>query len=143
MGKAPVVYGQSERPPRGDYSRAADDYTCAQNYAAYTEADHDTYRRLYARQKALLPGLASQAFVDGALAGLGWGMNPLPLVTSQMQAGALVELVPGTPLDVPLHWQFARRTAPALAGLTRALQMAAVGTLLAPEKKKPPPKRGP
>ncbi|PWB17250.1 MULTISPECIES: phenylalanine 4-monooxygenase [Comamonas] len=70
MGQAPVVYGQSDRPPRGDYSRAQDDYTCAQDYAAYTEADHDTYRRLYARQKALLPGLASQAFID-ALPSLG------------------------------------------------------------------------
>lgn len=70
MGQAPVVYGQSDRPPRGDYSRAQKDYTCAQNYAAYTEADHDTYRRLYARQKALLPGLASQAFID-ALPSLG------------------------------------------------------------------------
>lgn len=70
MGQAPVVYGQSDRPPRGDYSRAQDDYTCAQDYAAYTEADHDTYRRLYARQKALLPGMASQAFID-ALPSLG------------------------------------------------------------------------
>ena len=44
--------------------RAGADYTCAQNYAAYTEADHDTYRRLYERQSWLLPGLASQAFID-------------------------------------------------------------------------------
>ena len=64
MGQAPVVYGQSSRPPRGDYSRAQDDFTCAQNFAAYTEADHETYHRLYERQSALLPGLASQAFID-------------------------------------------------------------------------------
>ena len=63
-GVAPVVYGQADRPPRGDYSRASDDYTCAQDYDAYTEADHDTYRRLYERQSALLPGLASQHFID-------------------------------------------------------------------------------
>ena len=25
----PVVYGASDRPPRGDYSRAQDDVTCA------------------------------------------------------------------------------------------------------------------
>ena len=42
MGQAPVVYGQSSRPPRGDYSRAQDDFTCAQNFAAYTEAEHET-----------------------------------------------------------------------------------------------------
>lgn len=63
MQITPAVYGQSDRPPRGDYGRAASDYTCAQDYAAYTAADHDTYRRLYQRQSALLPGLASQAFI--------------------------------------------------------------------------------
>lgn len=70
MGQAPVVYGQSARPPRGDYSRACDDYTCEQNFASYTAADHDTYRRLYERQSALLPGLASDAFIQ-ALPSLG------------------------------------------------------------------------
>ena len=70
MAVEPVVYGASERPPRGDYSRAGADYTCAQDYARYTEQDHDTYRRLYERQSALLPGLASEAFI-AALPSLG------------------------------------------------------------------------
>lgn len=70
MAVEPVVYGASERPPRGDYSRAREDYTCPQNWSAYTEADHDTYRRLYERQSALLPGLAAQTFID-ALPALG------------------------------------------------------------------------
>ena len=69
----PTVYGHSERPPRGDYSRSgqvAADYTCPQNYAAYTTSDHNTYRRLYARQSALLPGLACDEFI-AALPSLG------------------------------------------------------------------------
>jgi phenylalanine-4-hydroxylase len=66
----PVVYGQSDRPPRGDYARAQSDYTCPQNHAAYTAADHNTYRRLYERQTALLPGLACDAFIE-ALPSLG------------------------------------------------------------------------
>ena len=66
----PVVYGQSDRPPRGDYSRATADYTCPQNYGAYTAADHETYRKLYERQAALLPGLACDEFI-GALPLLG------------------------------------------------------------------------
>ena len=70
MAIEPVVYGASDRPPRGDYHRAGEDYTCAQNYAAYTAADHETYRRLYERQSALLPGLASEAFI-AALPSLG------------------------------------------------------------------------
>ena len=64
MAVKPAVYGESERPPRGDYSRAGSDYTCAQDYAAYSAGHHDTYRRLYARQSALLPGLACSAFID-------------------------------------------------------------------------------
>jgi phenylalanine-4-hydroxylase len=62
----PTVYGSSDRPPRGDYARGglvAADYTCPQNYAAYTPQDHDTYCRLFERQSALLPGLACDAFI--------------------------------------------------------------------------------
>jgi phenylalanine-4-hydroxylase len=70
MAVEPVVYGASERPPRGDYSRAGADYTCPQNYAGYTPADHETYRRLYERQAALLPGLACDEFI-AALPSLG------------------------------------------------------------------------
>jgi phenylalanine-4-hydroxylase len=62
-GVAPVTYGQGERPPRGDYARARSDYTCEQHYAQYSAADHDTYRRLYARQVQQLPGLACEEFI--------------------------------------------------------------------------------
>ena len=55
QGVAPVTYGQGERPPRGDYAQARADYTCAQDWAAYSAADHDLYRRLYERQAAQLP----------------------------------------------------------------------------------------
>ena len=64
MAIKPVVYGQSDRPPRGDYSQARADYTCDQHHARYTAQDHDTYARLYARQSALLPGLACEAFIS-------------------------------------------------------------------------------
>jgi len=64
VGVAPVTYGQGDRPPRGDYSRARADYSCEQDFARYTEADHDTYRRLHARQLEQLPGLACQEFID-------------------------------------------------------------------------------
>ncbi|MBP8136532.1 MAG: phenylalanine 4-monooxygenase, partial [Rhodoferax sp.] len=70
MAIEPTVYGASERHPRGDYSRAGADYTCPQNYAAYTAQDHDTYRRLFARQAALLPDLACSEFI-AALPSLG------------------------------------------------------------------------
>ena len=76
MAVEPVVYGASDRPPRGDYHRAREDYTCEQNWSAYTEEDHDTYRRLYERQTALLPGLACDAFME-ALPSLG-AKNHIP-----------------------------------------------------------------
>ena len=62
-GVAPVTYGTGDRPPRGDYGRARSDYTCEQNHGQYTAADHDTYRRLYARQTQQLPGLACDEFI--------------------------------------------------------------------------------
>jgi len=63
QGVAPVTYGQGDRPPRGDYGRAGADYTCAQDHAQYSAADHDTYRRLYARQLQQLPGRACDEFI--------------------------------------------------------------------------------
>jgi LysR family transcriptional regulator (chromosome initiation inhibitor) len=72
---------------------------------------------------------SSQGFVDACLAGLGWGLNPEPLVADHLAAGRLVDLAPNQPLDTALHWQFARLTAPALAPLTRAIERAAHGAL--------------
>jgi LysR family transcriptional regulator (chromosome initiation inhibitor) len=68
---------------------------------------------------------STQGFVDGALAGLGWGMNPLPLVQGHLAARHLVELVPDRPVDVPLHWQCSRLALPALVALTDAVRATA------------------
>ena len=62
-GVAPVTYGAGDRLPRGDYAKARADYTCEQNWAQYSAADHDTYRRLYTRQLQQLPGLACEEFI--------------------------------------------------------------------------------
>lgn len=72
-----------------------------------------------------------EAFVAACLSGMAWALNPLPLVAGHIAAGRLVALVPDRPLDVPLHWQYARASAASLVPLTRALRKAA-GTLLAP-----------
>ena len=73
---------------------------------------------------------SSQGFVDAALAGLGWGLNPAPLVAGHLAAGRLVELVPGAVLDVPLYWQSTRQAAPVLAPVTRAIRAAAAAMLV-------------
>lgn len=74
---------------------------------------------------------SSQAFVDGALAGLGWGMNPDLLVEDHLRAGRLVALKPSEPLEVPLYWQQSRIVGPLLADLTRAV-LATARAMLAP-----------
>lgn len=76
---------------------------------------------------------SSTAFVDAALAGLGWGMNPLPLVEDHLRAGRLMTLLPDRPLDVALSWQLSRVMAPALRPLTRAVRTAARDALIAPD----------
>jgi LysR family transcriptional regulator (chromosome initiation inhibitor) len=73
-----------------------------------------------------------QAFVTAAVAGMGWGLQPLALVESHLEDGSLVELVPGTPLDVPLYWQHARAASALLDGLSRRVLAAARRALLAP-----------
>jgi len=75
---------------------------------------------------------STHAFVDAALAGVGWGMNPSSLVRAQLQAGTLVELVPDTPVDVPLYWQATRLKVPVLQRLTRSVVRAASAALEPP-----------
>ncbi len=77
---------------------------------------------------------SSQAFVDGALAGLGWGMNPETLAQEHIEAGRLVALNPDALLEVPLFWQQSRIVGPLLADVTRAVLNTA-RTHLAPAKK--------
>jgi LysR family transcriptional regulator (chromosome initiation inhibitor) len=66
-----------------------------------------------------------QAFVTAAVAGMGWGLHPQALVAPHLQEGSLVELVPDTPLDVPLYWQHARAASSLLDGLSREVVLAA------------------
>ena len=62
---------------------------------------------------------STRSFVDAALGGMGWGLNPDLLVREHLSAGRLVELVPGAILDVPLFWQINRLAADRLGILTR------------------------
>jgi LysR family transcriptional regulator, chromosome initiation inhibitor len=77
-------------------------------------------RRQFRREIALpahrLP--STQAFIDAARAGIGWGLNPQALVQPFLDSGELHELLPGRVLDVPLVWQVARLPVPFLEPLT-------------------------
>lgn len=71
---------------------------------------------------------SSQAFVEAARLGLGWAMNPEPLVCKEIAEGSLVALSDRT-LDTELGWQVARLAGRALADLTAAVRRVAAATL--------------
>lgn len=115
MAVEPVVYGASQRPPRGDYSRAGSDYTCAQDWARYSERDHDTYRRLFERQRALVEGRACDEFI-AALAQLG-APSAIPRferINTQLAAatGWQIVAVPGLIPEVPFFTLLSQRRFP-------------------------------
>jgi phenylalanine-4-hydroxylase len=115
MAIEPVIYGASDRPPRGDYSRAAADYTCVQAYDGYTRADHETYRRLYERQAALVPGRACDEFL-AALPSLG-AKDRIPRfeeINQRLRQATNWEIVavPGLIPEVPFFTLLANRRFP-------------------------------
>ena len=65
---------------------------------------------------------SSEGFVRLTSAGFGWGLVPELQVRRELEAGVLVELVPGRALDVPLYWHHWRSGGELLASLTRHLQ---------------------
>ncbi len=56
--------GETEHALRGDYSKIRADYTVEQDWAAYSPAEHELWRRLYRRQASLLPHYACDEFCD-------------------------------------------------------------------------------
>jgi phenylalanine-4-hydroxylase len=115
---APVVYGEGSRPPRGDYDRGGlvlADYTCPQNYAAYTAQDHDTYRRLFERQSALVPGLACDEFIQALpLLGVRDRIPRFEEINEKLRVatGWEVVAVPGLIPEVPFFTLLANRKFP-------------------------------
>lgn len=68
---------------------------------------------------------SSQAFLDAALAGIGWGMNIADVAAPFLADGRLLPLLAGTELDVPLYWQRSRIASKALAALTATVRRVA------------------
>ncbi|MGH1415929.1 MAG: LysR family transcriptional regulator ArgP [Pelagimonas sp.] len=75
---------------------------------------------------------STQAFVDAAIAGIGWGMNPELLVKTALQTGTLVPINGDATWDVPLVWQVSRVLAPALTPVTQAVLQTAQTVLVQP-----------
>lgn len=73
-----------------------------------------------------------QAFVTAAVAGMGWSLQPLALIQTHLAGGALAELLPDRPMDVPLYWQHARAASALLDALGRCVRAAASQALRPP-----------
>ncbi|WP_439859535.1 LysR family transcriptional regulator ArgP [Pseudomonas sp. MBLB4136] len=73
---------------------------------------------------------SSEGFVRLACAGFGWGLVPELQVEGELARAALVEVLPGRPLDVPLYWHHWRSGGELLASLTRHLQTATRASLV-------------
>jgi phenylalanine-4-hydroxylase len=56
------VTGETQHKLRGDYSRIRPDYAVDQDWAAYSQAEHELWRRLYRRQESLVAKYACDEF---------------------------------------------------------------------------------
>ncbi|SFK07544.1 LysR family transcriptional regulator ArgP [Celeribacter neptunius] len=100
----------------------------------YDEKDRlqDNWVRQLTGQRIALPSHripSTQGFVDAALSGLGWGLNPLSLLAPHLAAGRLVALAEA-PVDIALYWHVSRLSAPMLAPLTEAVRRVAKAQLV-------------
>lgn len=105
MAVTPATYGSSTRPPRGDYSIARADYTCEQQWAAYTGEQHALYDRLMARQAKQMPGHACDEFLHSlpqlASAG-GSGIPRFDAISTRLRRATGWEIV-AVPGLIPEH----------------------------------------
>jgi LysR family transcriptional regulator, chromosome initiation inhibitor len=72
---------------------------------------------------------SATAYVESCLWGLGWGVNPEPLVAAHLEGGRLVDLCPRRVIEVPLFWQQWSLSSDTLDALSAALKAEAAKAL--------------
>lgn len=72
---------------------------------------------------------STQGFLDLALSGLAWGLQPRAIAQSHLDIGRLIELPPAKAIEVPLFWTVARLETRLLRGLTDAVRRSAAAYL--------------
>ena len=107
---------------RGDYSRAAPDYSVEQDWSAYTAAEHELYRRLFERQAKLVPRYACPEWIE-AISGLD-SSREIPrfdAVSRRLKAktGWEIVAVPGLIPDDAFFTHLANRRFPVTVWLRR------------------------
>jgi phenylalanine-4-hydroxylase len=100
---------------RGDYHLAAADYSVAQDWNAYGDAEHALFRRLFERQSKLVPRYACPEWIT-AIAGLdaGSGIPEFDRVSKKLRAKTNWEIVavPGLIPDEAFFSHLASRRFP-------------------------------
>lgn len=107
---------------RGDYSDMSADYVVKQNCAAYTEAEHELWRRLYKRQEELLPGRACKEFIDSLNAmKASEGIPDFEATSDAMEkaTGWRIVAVPGLIPDLTFFTHLANRRFPVTVWLRK------------------------
>lgn len=95
----------------------------------------DEWVRQVTGEKVRLPGHwipSSQAFIDGSLLSLGWGLNPEYLLRPYLDTGKLIDLAPNHVVEVPLYWQIRSSAAQQLKKLTDCVAAFALRTINGP-----------
>ncbi|MGH6892370.1 MAG: phenylalanine 4-monooxygenase [Dongiaceae bacterium] len=115
IGEPAFTVATTDHELRGDYSKAAEDFTIQQDWAAYTEAEHALWRKLYQRQAALMPKYAAKV-VQEALDELDFSaaIPNLDTVSQKLRAatGWRLVAVPGFIPDTAFFAHLARRQFP-------------------------------
>jgi phenylalanine-4-hydroxylase len=111
-------------PPnlRGDYSSVREDFTLLQRQEAIPEADHATWRTLYARQSALLPRHAARTYRESlARLDVANGVPDFDAASRQLRArtGFSLVAVPGLIPDGAFFEHLAARRFPVTVWIRR------------------------
>jgi phenylalanine-4-hydroxylase len=116
------VTGETGHALRGDYSRMRPDYTVDQDWGAYSQAEHELWRRLYARQLSLVPKYASEEF-NATLATLdyGTGIPRFDFINAKLGPATNWQLVavPGLLPDLTFFEHLANRRFPVTVWLRK------------------------
>jgi phenylalanine-4-hydroxylase len=108
MPEQPSAPTQNPVELRGDYTRAASDYTVDQEWENYTQEDHSIWNALYTRQSRLIEQYAAPEFIAGARA-LNASPQRIPRIdeTNEILAAATGWEIVAVPGLIPEHQFFA------------------------------------
>jgi len=109
------VTGETAHTLRGDYSRMRPDYTVDQDWGAYSQAEHDLWRRLYGRQLSLVPRYACDEFNETlATLNFGEGIPRFDAINAKLAPATRWQLVavPGLLPDLTFFDHLANRRFP-------------------------------